>query len=88
MSSRRTATVPDKSISLADFMRSKARKGCLICELPLEVRAQLGRSATKKGFTRDDQVEWLKTVCGMPKVTREVLDQHLNGRHDRGDDAE
>lgn len=89
MSSRRqrSATVPKSKAeqqSLAQYMQSKVRAGCLICQLPQEVRAQLGREASKRGFSREDQVEWLRLACGAAKVTVEILTAHLNGKHDQG----
>lgn len=72
---------PDKPQSLAVFMQEKARAGCLICKLPSEIQAQLGRPATKKGFTREDQVEWLRTIPAAAGVTLEILIAHLNAKH-------
>lgn len=72
--------------SLAAFMQAKARAGCVVCRLPEEVRSQLGRAAVKRGFSREDQVEWLRSACGVG-VTHEELSTHLNGRHDRPEGA-
>lgn len=70
-----------KAPSLTEFMRNKIKAACLVCQLPKEIRDQLGRSASKKGFSRPDQVEWLK-VCGYTKITVEELGKHLNGKHE------
>jgi hypothetical protein len=80
-----------KHVSLTQFVRDKelarAREGCVICKLPAEIRAQLGRGATRRGFTREDQVAWLKGPCGAKGVTVEGLANHLNGKHDREEDS-
>lgn len=75
-----------KAPSLTEFMREKARKGCIICALPLEVRMQLGKPATERGFTRPDQAEWLRQACGVTGVTLDILNKHLSSRHDREED--
>lgn len=73
--------------SLSAFMLSKARAGCLICQLKPEVRAQLGGDAGKRGFTRQDQVDWLRAACGATKVTLDILNRHLSSRHDREEES-
>lgn len=83
---RQSALSSKPKKSLTDFMREKAKRDCLICKLPIEVRAQLGPEATKKGFTRPNQLEWLRQACGANSVTMEVLNQHLNRQHDREGD--
>lgn len=88
MSSRPQQVKKAAAVTLVDFVRGKAKAGCPLCKLAPEVRAQLGRSATKKGFTRDDQVEWLRTAVGAKGITLEHLAEHLNGRHDRDLDAQ
>lgn len=70
-----------KPVSLAEFMRQKAKGACLICRLPADIQAQLGKPASDKGYSRVDQVEWLRAVCGAREVTIEILTKHLNGRH-------
>lgn len=87
MPSRRrqaTAAASKAALTLTAFMRDKARAGCVICKLAPEIQAQLGRSATKKGYTREDQVEWLTKLPGGATVTLEVLASHLNGKHYTG----
>ena len=68
--------------TLVKFMQAKARAGCAVCQLPAAVRAQLGTEATKRGFTRADQVEWLRGACGVQTITVDGLDRHFRGRHD------
>jgi hypothetical protein len=75
-----------KQQSLALFMQEKARVGCLVCALSKEVRTQLGRGAGKRGFSRQDQVEWLRAACGANTVTLDILNTHINSRHDREED--
>lgn len=86
MSSQQKQSKQNSQQSLADFMQSKARVGCLVCALPKEIRAQLGAKAGKRGFSRPDQAEWLRVACGATKVTLDILNVHLNARHDRGED--
>jgi hypothetical protein len=69
--------------SLKNYMRAKVRANCLICQLSPEIRAQLGRAATDRGFSRTDQAEWLRTAVGASEVTLEILAQHLGRGHDR-----
>lgn len=83
-----SVTVPSRPApSLADFVQEKKRAHwkatCVICALPVEIRKQLGSSATKRGFSRQDQVDFLRERCGCSKVTLAILVQHLNERHDR-----
>lgn len=66
-------------------MKGKVKAACPVCQLAPEIRAQLGTSATKKGFSRPDQLEWLRTVVGASKLTLEELNTHLNGKHDQGE---
>jgi 6-phosphogluconate dehydrogenase len=63
-------------------MQEKARKNCLVCQLPKEIRDQLGTEASKKGFSRQDQIEWLRAACGVAQVTSAILNRHLSSRHD------
>lgn len=69
--------------SLAAFMLQKVRDACLVCQLPPVIRDQLGPAAGKRGFTRQDQVAWLREACGVKEVTLDILNAHFNGRHDR-----
>ena len=70
------------SPDLAAFMRAKLRKECVICQLPAAVRSQLGRPASRKDFTRQDQLDWLHEAVGAKHITMNQLVAHLNGRHD------
>lgn len=80
------STATKQLTSLATFMKDRARAGCAVCCLPVEVRRQLGRPASKRGFTREDQVEWLRTVCGESAITVEILATHLTSKHDTEED--
>lgn len=68
-------------VSLVEFVRAEKRANCRICKLPVEIRGQLGRTATEKKIVYDQQVRWLNMVTGM-KITAEELTKHTNGRHD------
>lgn len=65
------------------FMADKQRAACAVCKLPPEIQAQLGPPATKRGFTRPDQLEWLHKAVGATTITAEALTRHLNGNHFR-----
>lgn len=69
--------------TLADFMRDKKRATCPVCKLPEDIRSQLGKEATKRGFTRADQVEWLNMVVGA-EITLRELSSHFSSRHEEG----
>lgn len=84
MSSRRPKQPARKKLQpLAAFMHAKVQAACPVCQLPEAIRVQLGPAAARKGFTRADQVEWLRVVCGVAGVTVDVLNRHFNGRHDQ-----
>lgn len=87
MPSRSRLQEAAKAANLSKFMRSRARAGCAVCDLPAEIRSQLGRPATKRGYTREDQVEWLREAVGAKKVTLEVLATHLSSKHDQEETA-
>lgn len=76
-----TRSSNDTPQTLDAFMRAKARHDCKICALPAEVRAQIGKSATDRGYSRDDQVEWLNAAVGAG-VSRQDLDRHISRRHE------
>lgn len=77
----------EKSVkSLAQYMLDKQRAACPVCKLPAAVRDQLGTPASDKGFTRRDQVEWLRDACGVVGITEQVLAKHFSARHDRGEE--
>lgn len=80
MGSKRKVARPSQN--LAAFMRAKLRKECVICQLPAEVREQLGRTASRRSFTRQDQLDWLHEAIGAKQITMTQLVAHLNGRHD------
>lgn len=86
MSKKQLAPNKPTRPTLASFMQAKLRAGCLVCQLPTEIRAQLGRVAVKRGFSRQDQVEWLRVACSATKVTLDILNTHLNSHHDREED--
>ena len=67
--------------TLEEFMREKQRRDCKVCALPQDITAQLGKPASDRGFSRDDQVEWLAVVAPNAKVSRTDLDTHMNRRH-------
>lgn len=68
-------------LSLVEFARAEKRKSCRVCKLPVEVRGQIGRSASEKKIPREQQVQWIELVTGQ-KITIEELNSHTNGRHD------
>lgn len=70
-------------VNIDEFMRAKIRKSCPVCQLPDEIRSQLGSYASKRRYTREDQLEWLRSAVGVKDITMEVLVVHLNSRHDQ-----
>lgn len=84
MSERKKTPVDAKS--LATFMRDKTRAKCPVCQLPKEIRAQLGAAASDKGFTRRDQLEWLRGTSSLTSLTADILNKHLSAQHDREED--
>lgn len=70
-------------LSLPAYMRAKTRAACPVCKLPDAIRAQLGRPAGRRGFSRADQIEWLREACGV-QISVEELTAHLSGRHEEG----
>lgn len=72
--------------TLEAFIRAQKQRDCPVCALPLEVRRQLGHPATERGFSRMDQLRWLREGCGAVKVTAEILNKHLSAKHDSEDD--
>jgi len=67
--------------TLEEFVKIKKRENCNVCKLPVEIRGQIGRGATLKKISRDQQVEWVALVTGK-KITVEELTSHVSGRHD------
>jgi len=67
--------------TLVEFIKAKKRENCNVCKLPVEVRGQVGRAASERKISRDQQVEWVRLVTGA-KITVEELTQHVSGRHD------
>lgn len=73
--------------SLVEFMRARKKSACPICRFPVTVRRQLGPAAQAAGYTRRDQVDWLRDACGGgADVTMDALNAHLNQHHDTEED--
>lgn len=70
-----------QNVTLVDFVKAKRRENCRVCKLSVEVRGQIGRPASAKNISRDQQIEWVALVTGV-KLTLEEFNQHVNGRHD------
>jgi hypothetical protein len=70
-----------KTLSLTDFVKAEKRANCNVCKLPVEVRGQLGRPASEKKISREQQVKWIYAVTGKT-ITLEELNSHNNGKHD------
>jgi len=68
-------------MTLAEFSREERKKNCPVCKLPAEIRGQLGKPASEKKISRDQQVRWVQVVTGVT-VSVEDLNKHNNGRHD------
>lgn len=77
MSAKTEKTVP----TLVEFVKAAKRASCNVCKLPVEIRGQIGKSASEKKISRDQQIEWVALVTGK-KITIEELNQHVSGRHD------
>lgn len=73
------------SKSLSDFVFGQTREKCPVCQLPKDVRAQLGSAAAKRGISRPKQLAWLHKCQGATKITLDVFNAHLNSRHDRNE---
>lgn len=67
--------------TLDEFVKAKKKEKCKVCKLPVEVRGQLGRPASEKHISREQQIEWIALVTGV-KITLEELQAHVTGRHD------
>ncbi len=67
--------------TLLEFVRLKKKENCRVCKLPVEIRGQIGRTATEKRISQDQQIEWIKLATGI-LITVEELKQHVSGRHD------
>lgn len=67
--------------TLVEFAKAEKRAACRVCKLSVDIRGQLGRSASEKRIPIDQQLKWLELVTG-EKITLEELKQHTNGRHD------
>lgn len=67
--------------TLVEFVKQQRRANCRVCKLPVEVRGQVGRTASEKKISREQQVEWITLVTGV-KITADELTAHVNGRHD------
>lgn len=79
MSQRTKQPKPD--VTLVAFVKAKRRENCQVCKLPVEIRGQLGRPASEKHISRDQQIEWVELATGV-KLTLEEFNAHVNGRHD------
>lgn len=77
-----TAKAERKPIpTLVEFIKAKKRENCRVCKLPIQVRSQLGKPASEKKISRDEQIAWVEVATGV-KITHEELTQHITGRHD------
>jgi hypothetical protein len=77
---KKKADTVRKTPTLAEFVRGKAKDACVVCTLPAVVQGQLGAEATKRGFTRTEQLAWLREACGV-QVDMTALTKHINARH-------
>ena len=77
MSAKKGSKIP----TLVEFAKNKKRANCSVCKLPVEVRGQIGRPASEKKISRDQQIEWIRLVTGV-KIAVEDLNSHVSGRHD------
>lgn len=73
---------PKKPQTLAEFVMAKKRAGCKVCQLPIDVVAQV-KSARDKRIPRPVVLEWLAREHGI-KLSPADLDTHINGRHENG----
>ncbi len=78
-SKQQGADAPVKSLTA--FMQEKERAQCLVCHLPDPIRSQLGPVATRRGYSRADQIAWLHSI-GFEKITVELYQRHFNARHE------
>lgn len=71
-------------MALAEYVRGKRldekRAVCPVCRLGAEVRKELA-IAGQRGYTRKEQVGWLREVVGV-EITALELQAHFAGRHD------
>lgn len=72
---------PKRVPTLLEFTRAEKRAACRVCQLPVEIRGQIGRAASEKKITQDQQIKWIALVTGR-KITVEELKQHVGARHD------
>lgn len=80
-------TKPETSTTLEEFMRTRAKRDCPVCALSRDVRAQIGKAASERGYTRGDQLTWLHEAVGASHITLEQLGRHITRQHDRGETA-
>lgn len=73
---------PKKTRTLLEFVLAKKRAGCRVCQLPIEVVAEM-RSARSKKIQRPVMLEWLQREHGI-RLTSADLDAHYSGRHENG----
>lgn len=70
-----------RNVTLVDFVKAKRRENCRACKLPVDIRGQIGRPASEKKISREQQIEWVTLVTGVT-LTMEEFNAHVNGRHD------
>lgn len=73
----------DEITGLLEYMMSKKREACPVCQLPPEVREQL-KIGQEKGIKVHDQLEWLAEVTGESVARTDLLSHRSQGHdHDR-----
>lgn len=70
-----------KKQGLLDFAREQRLQECPVCQLPEEVRVELG-IARKKHINRDTVLAYITKIHGY-SGDDEALTSHNNGHHDR-----
>jgi hypothetical protein len=75
------STFKKQDLTLEQFVKAEKRAKCRVCKFPIEVRSQIGRSASEKKISQDQQIKWIELITGQ-KITIEELKQHVSGRHD------
>jgi len=69
-----------KQRSIAEFIKDKKRAGCIVCKVPLAVRAQIV-AARKRNYNIATILEWLKSEYKI-RLTPEQLRLHYGAQHD------
>lgn len=70
------STAVKSAISLKEFARKEGHKGCVICQLPADVRAELAGTDVPWRI----RVKWLEEVHGV-SASPQMGISHVNGRH-------